>query len=185
LKPPGFHTHLSKKRTADVYHTTGFSRDQITDLCELVQQAAEDEGTRFWPPILGLFKSVVVALTYLRRNRVQDRRRLAMPTRCVEALKLHHLRQAGERKATGKQRKEHGLVFASLVGTAMDSHNVRRSFRAVLATAGLEADDWTPREMRHSFVSLLSDSGVALEHTSRLVGHSGTAVTEAVKFGRC
>ena len=24
-----------------------------------------------WPPILGLFKSVVIALTYLRRNRVQ------------------------------------------------------------------------------------------------------------------
>jgi hypothetical protein len=68
----GYHTHLSKKRTVGVYHTTGFSRDQITSLCELVQQAARDEGTRFWPPILGLFKSVVVALTYLRRNRVQD-----------------------------------------------------------------------------------------------------------------
>ena len=59
------------KRTVGVYHTTGFSRDQITDLCELVHQAAKDEGTRFWPPILGLFKSVMVALTYLRRNRVQ------------------------------------------------------------------------------------------------------------------
>ncbi|WP_255426987.1 hypothetical protein [Pseudonocardia sp. C8] len=27
---------------------------------------------------------------------------------------------------------------------------------------------------------MLSDSGVPLEHISRLVGHSGTAVTEAV-----
>jgi len=26
----------SKKRTADMGHTTGFSRDQITDLCQLV-----------------------------------------------------------------------------------------------------------------------------------------------------
>jgi integrase len=34
--------------------------------------------------------------------------------------------------------------------------------------------------MRHSFVSLLSDSGVPLENIARLVGHSGTAVTEAV-----
>lgn len=34
--------------------------------------------------------------------------------------------------------------------------------------------------MRHSFVSLLSDSGMPLEHISRLVGHSGTAITEAV-----
>lgn len=37
-----------------------------------------------------------------------------------------------------------------------------------------------PREMRHSFVSLLSDSGVPLENISRLVGHSGTGVTETV-----
>jgi integrase len=34
--------------------------------------------------------------------------------------------------------------------------------------------------MRHSFVSLLSDSGVPLEDISRLVGHAGTIVTEKV-----
>jgi integrase len=50
----------------------------------------------------------------------------------------------------------------------------------VLDKAGLVGKEWTPREMRHSFVSLLSDGGVPLEHISRLVGHSGTAVTEAV-----
>jgi hypothetical protein len=37
-----------------------------------------------------------------------------------------------------------------------------------------------PRELRHSFVSLLSDVGVRLEEISRLVGHSGTSVTELV-----
>ncbi|GAA4974965.1 hypothetical protein GCM10025792_18820 [Pseudonocardia tropica] len=62
----------------------------------------------------------------------------------------------------------------------MDAHNVRRAFRRVAAGAGLNATEWTPREMRHSFVSLLSDSGMPLEHISRLVGHSGTAITEAV-----
>ncbi len=46
--------------------------------------------------------------------------------------------------------------------------------------AGLVAKEWTPQELRHSFVSLLSDDGVSLEQISRLVGHSGTAVTEAV-----
>jgi hypothetical protein len=34
------------------------------------------------------------------------------------------------------------------------------------------------RELRHSFVSLLSDAGVPLEQISQLVGHSGTTVTE-------
>lgn len=46
--------------------------------------------------------------------------------------------------------------------------------------AGLDAGEWTPRELRHSFVSLISDSGVPLEEISRLVGHSSTAVTELV-----
>ena len=71
-------------------------------------------------------------------------------------------------------------MFASRVGTPLDSHNVRRAFRRILAKAGLPAAEWTPREMRHSFVSLLSDSGVAIEDIARLCGHSGTAVTETV-----
>jgi len=57
---------------------------------------------------------------------------------------------------------------------------VRRSFRKVVAAAGLNPDDWTPRELRHSFVSLLSDAGLPVEQISRLVGHSGTATTETV-----
>ncbi|MGW0806032.1 tyrosine-type recombinase/integrase, partial [Nonomuraea sp. NPDC002799] len=44
----------------------------------------------------------------------------------------------------------------------------------------LDPKQWTPRELRHSFVSLLSDQGIPLEEISRLVGHSSTAVTELV-----
>ena len=54
-----------------MYHTTGFSRDQIVELCALVYAASKEEKAAAWPPILGLFNSVVVTLTYLRRNRVQ------------------------------------------------------------------------------------------------------------------
>jgi DDE superfamily endonuclease/Helix-turn-helix of DDE superfamily endonuclease len=60
-----------KKRTADVYHTTGFTRDEITDLCVMIHCREREPGVSSWPPILGLFKSMVVALTYMRRNRVQ------------------------------------------------------------------------------------------------------------------
>ena len=53
-----------------MYSTTGFSRESIVDLCTMIH--AETMGDRQpWPPILGLFKSVTVALTYMRRNRVQ------------------------------------------------------------------------------------------------------------------
>jgi hypothetical protein len=39
---------------------------------------------------------------------------------------------------------------------------------------------WTPRELRHSFVSILSAHDVRLEDISDLVGHSSTSVTETV-----
>jgi DDE superfamily endonuclease/Helix-turn-helix of DDE superfamily endonuclease len=54
-----------------MYHTTGFTKDEITGLCAMVCSAGQEPGLNHWPPILGLFKSVVVALTYMRRNRVQ------------------------------------------------------------------------------------------------------------------
>lgn len=57
---------------------------------------------------------------------------------------------------------------------------MRRSFRKVVESAGLDPGQWTPRELRHSFVSLMSDAGVPVEHIARLVGHSGTMTTETV-----
>ena len=59
------------------------------------------------------------------------------------------------------------------VGTPLDAANVRRGFRRIAAAAGLNAAEWTPRELRHSFVSLLSDKGVPIEQIARLVGHTG------------
>ncbi len=60
-------------------------------------------------------------------------------------------------------------------------NNIRRDFRRALkGIDGITPEDWTPRELRHSFVSLLSDAGLRLEDISRLVGHSGTTVTELV-----
>jgi integrase len=110
----------------------------------------------------------------------KSRRTLALPARCVEALKLHRHLQELERKSAGSKWKENGLVFASLVGTEQDAHNVRRQFRAILKKAGLDPKAWTPRELRHSFVSLLSDAGMSTERIALLVGHSGTVVTEKV-----
>jgi integrase len=63
----------------------------------------------------------------------------------------------------------------------MDPANVRRDLRRALKlVTGLEPEDWTPPELRHSFVSLLSDAGVPIEMISQLVGHRGISVTEIV-----
>ena len=111
----------------------------------------------------------------------ESRRTLALPQRCVDVLKAHEADQARDRTVAAEHWQEHGLVFASRVGTPLDPSHVRRDFRVAIAGAvGVDAQDWTPRELRHSFVSLLSDNGVPLEEISRLVGHSSTAVTELV-----
>jgi len=110
----------------------------------------------------------------------KSRRSLALPQRCVEALRAHEGKQAFARRLAGSQWVDNGLVFASSVGCELDAANVRRAFRRVVKRAGLEPKDWTPRELRHSFVSLLSDSGMEIEKISRLVGHNGTTVTERV-----
>jgi site-specific recombinase XerD len=57
------------------------------------------------------------------------------------------------------------LVFCTANGTALDSADVRRMFRNICGRAGLEAGAWTPRELRHAFVSLMSDAGVPLRRS--------------------
>ena len=58
-------------------------------------------------------------------------------------------------------------MFASRYGTELDAANVRRALRTVVTAAGLEASEWTPRELRHSFVSLLSSYGMRADRGHR------------------
>ena len=129
------------------------------------------------PPHIMVWRSVRAGGDTKTRK---SRRTLALPLRCVSELRAHRARQAAARRLAGDGWQDNDLVFASEAGTPLDAANVRRGFRRIGDAAGLTAKDWTPRELRHSFVSLLSDSGVPIEQISRLVGHSGTAVTELV-----
>src|SRR3569833_1558824 len=110
----------------------------------------------------------------------KSRRPLKLPQRCVAALRTLWERQEIARQAAGDRWHDNDLVFATRTGTGLSAGNVRREFRRVIVKAGLVGTEWTPREMRHSFVSLLSDSGVTIEQISRLVGHAGTTVTEQI-----
>jgi integrase len=109
----------------------------------------------------------------------KSRRTLALPRKCVDALREQRVRQAKDRLAAGPLWEDHGLVFASLVGTPLDDHNVRRQFRVITEAAGLGMS-WVPRELRHTFVSLLSAHGVPVEAIALLAGHNQTATTELV-----
>ena len=54
-----------------MYHTTGFTKAEITELCARIEARELAPGMRRWPPVLGLRNALTVTLTYMRRNRVQ------------------------------------------------------------------------------------------------------------------
>jgi len=60
-----------------------------------------------------------------------------------------------------------------------DTGHVRRMFKNVCEAASI-GENWMPRELRPSFVSLMSDRGTATEEIARLVGHRSTRTTETV-----
>jgi site-specific recombinase XerD len=55
---------------------------------------------------------------------------------------------------------------------ALKAHHKRQA-------AGL-GEGWKPRELRHSFVSILSASDVPLEDISHLVGHVSTTAMDKI-----
>ncbi|WP_405890264.1 site-specific integrase [Streptomyces sp. NBC_00133] len=109
----------------------------------------------------------------------KSRRTIALPRQVVDVLEEHMRWQKQERASKGKEWSPTGRVFTTRSGEPLDAANVRRDFKAIVKKAGL-APEWTPRELRHSFVSLLSDHGIPLERIALLVGHSSQATTEAV-----
>ena len=99
---------------------------------------------------------VRAALTALRRQQAADKLRLGP----------HYL-------------DKHDLVFRDDAGRPMARQRVHKRFREVLAAAGL-GSDWQPRETRHSFVSIASDSGASIEDIADAAGHASANVTRAV-----
>jgi integrase len=109
----------------------------------------------------------------------KSRRTLALPQRCVDVLRQHHRLQAEDRLQAGRLWHDHGLVFASTVGTPLSASNMIRAFEGLTEKAGL-GKAWAPREMWHTFVSVLSANGVPVESIALLAGHDRTSTTELV-----
>jgi integrase len=129
------------------------------------------------PPTVQLWRSVREGGDTKTRL---SRRTLELPNDCVVALRAHRRWQAQSRMRNTSQWPDNDLVFTTQLGTPLDAANVRRAFRQVAEHAGLQAEEWTPRELRHSFVSLLSSAGIPIEDIAHLVGHANTRTTEKV-----
>jgi integrase len=109
----------------------------------------------------------------------QSRRTLAIPPAVVEALRLRQELQDKHRANAGDVWQDNDLVFTTKLGNALSPNNIRRDFRKVCEAAGL-GRGWSPRELRHTFVSLMSEGGVPIEEIARLAGHASSRTTEIV-----
>jgi len=128
------------------------------------------------PPHVAVWRSVRV---HGETKTERSRRTLGLPQMAVEALRALLEGQADERLLAGEKWQDTGLVFTTHLGTSLDAGNVRKMFKRVCKTTGI-GDGWTPRELRTSFVSLMSHRGVSIEEIARLVGHASTRTTEVV-----
>ena len=102
-------------------------------------------------------------------------RTLELPAAATDALRALRKLQNKHRLAAGESYADRGLVFANEVGRPLCRDSIRTGLASCCKKAGVPA--YTPREMRHSFVSVLSDSGVDIEVISDAVGHVNSTIT--------
>jgi integrase len=157
--------------------TTGLRTEEMRalrwDHVDLNGDPATDPPT---PPHVSVWRSV---RAHGDTKTEKSRRSLELPQVAVEALREQLEQQADERFAAGTAWHDNNLVFTTATGAALDAANVRKMFREICRSAGI-GEHWTPRELRHSFVSVMSDRGMATEEIARLVGHSSSRTTEVV-----
>ncbi len=105
----------------------------------------------------------------------RSRRRIGLHPLLVAALRRHR----EESKILGLYDSE-GFVFCTRNRTPMTMSNLRRAFQQLCVRAGL-GPGWTTYELRHSFVSLVSDQLDDLVKVADLAGHVDTRTTQGYR----
>lgn len=108
-------------------------------------------------------------------------RGLGLPQAAIDALRRHRAVQNAERLAAGDQWEDNDLVFCTGLGRPLGRGNIGRAFKAICKKAGVtNAEKRVPYELRHTYASLVSDSGVPAEEVAQQLGHTRTSTFESV-----
>jgi integrase len=106
----------------------------------------------------------------------RGRRQINLTPRTVNALRVHRKKQLEEKMRRADLYKDHGLIFASGVGTLVHPENmVRRSFKPLLERSGLPEIRF--HDLRHTCATLLLGRGVHPKLVQELLGHATIAMT--------
>ena len=105
----------------------------------------------------------------------RGRRNILLTPLAVAALRAHRALQAEERiRAVAWE--DNDLIFCNAVGRHIRASNLlRRSFRPLLARAGLPAIRF--HDLRHTAATLLLLQGVHVKVVSEMLGHSSVSLT--------
>ena len=104
-----------------------------------------------------------------------SRRTVVLPRLAAQHLREHRKRQNAQRLALGEAWREHGLVFASTIGTPIEPRNVNRRWDELRVRAGL--DGLRLHDLRHGCATFMLAGGVPSRAIMEVLGHSGISVT--------
>ena len=97
-----------------------------------------------------------------------SRRTVVLPRLAVQHLREHRKRQNAQRLALGEAWREHGLVFASTIGTPIEPRNINRRWDELRERAGL--DGLRLHDLRHGCATFMLAAGVPLTGDHGSVG---------------
>jgi integrase len=106
-----------------------------------------------------------------------SRRTLQVPESLLPRLRAHQLAQLQRR--FDPTWSDEGYLFPGRGGKQLGDSSIERLWGQVREAAGL-TKEVRLHDLRKTFATLQFDSGQSMEVVSRLLGHSGTAVTERV-----
>ena len=106
----------------------------------------------------------------------RSRRTVKLSETALESLTHHLTRQPEEIDRVGSMWRENGLVFATVIGTPLNRHNLtQRSFRPLLEGADLPRIRF--HDLRHTCATILLSQGVHAKFVQELLGHATIAIT--------
>ncbi len=103
------------------------------------------------------------------------RRAIKLPNGLRDALRAHRAAQLEERLAAGSEWQENGLLFAQINGRPIDPGSDWKSWKALLALAGVR--DARLHDARHTAATLLLQQGVSARVAMQILGHSQISLT--------
>lgn len=108
-----------------------------------------------------------------------SRRRIALPSIAIEALRRHRAHQAEERLRLGSLWEDNNLIFPNMFGRIYDANNWRTSwFYPLLKHAGLPRI--RPHGLRHTAATLLLARGVPVKVVSEMLDHANVGITLSI-----